>query len=239
MVALAPAQAGFFGPDEITLWFRADITVGPDGRVKELEWRNYKPMPAPAVQGLERHVRAWRFRPTIEVAPGEAITTTLTVQLTARERKDGEFGLYVEEAFTGPSLLDVPNEDGWQRWERIDSGYRPASVEIVYEVDWNAGAAQRIELIEFGASNSRKEYRAAQEARADTQIRAWTVKPETVSGRPVDARFRYLYAHCVIPAWCDRNDFRRFRGLPEVPRGDPVPLSSVLQLETPVRDLEL
>lgn len=238
IVLVLPVHARI-GVQEATLWFRADISLDPGGRVASLSWRNYKPMPAAVRESLEEEIRDWEFRPMPGVRVVDSIETTITVQVLATERRDGKFGVEVEEAFTGASLLDVPDEHGWQRWERRDGGQRPRSVEIVYDVDWGNDGAQRIELREFEASTSRREYREAQELRAQEQIRAWQVRPEKVDGTPVDARFRYLYAHCVVPAWCAGNDSRGFRDLPEVPRGDPVPLSSVVTLVTPVHGLEL
>lgn len=238
VAALAPADARV-GVDHATLWFRADIVLGPDGRLVSLAWRNYKAMPEAAQRSLEQKIRSWDFRPAPGVRPVESIATTLTIRVLAKERKDGKFGIEVEDAFTGPSLLDAPDQHGWQRWERIDMGTRPASAGIVYEVDWDGGEVRRLELVEYDASTSRREYRESQEARSREQILAWRVKPEQVDGATVEARFRFLYTHCVIPAWCASHEPRGFRGLPEVPRGDPVPLQSVVTIATDVRGMAL
>jgi hypothetical protein len=91
----------------------------------------------------------------VPMASEHEIETTLLVQVVAKKRKDGRFGLRVEQALIGPSLLDVPDERGWQRWERIDQGHRPASTEIVYDVAWGATGMQSIELVEFKATSAR------------------------------------------------------------------------------------
>lgn len=225
--------------DEFTLWFRADVTIGADGRVTALEWRNYKPMPTAALRSLERVVPTWQFRPSVADATWQEVGTTLTIQVLARERDDKTFGLQVAQAFTGPSLLDQRNDRGWQRWERWDRGRVIANFEAVFDVEWQDGGAHAIDLVELRATKTDAVYRDAHRARFREQIAGWQIRLETVDGRPVAARFRYLYAHCVITAGCGDNDFRSLRALPEVPRGDPVPLESVVTLESDVRGLTL
>ena len=224
----------------VSLWFRADVTIDADGRVSDIAWRNYKPMPKEAVRSLEEAVLGWRFRPgTADGVPAQT-TTTLTVEVLARENRDDRaFGLWVEQVVTGASLLDQRDENGWQRWERWSMGDRPVGAELVLDVVWHPSGGSVVEVVEYAASTRRKQVREDTEAAARKEIAGWEVRVETVGGRPVTPRFRYVYGHCVIPAWCVGNEPRSLRGLPEVPDGDPVPLDSAVMLLDEVRGTRL
>lgn len=224
-LCVAPAQAD----EPIPLWFRADITIEPDGQLSALEWRNFKPMPEAVLDGLEAIVPTWEFRPAALDGMPARTDTTLYVRMLASEQGDGSFGLSIANAFVGPSIVE-PLET--EEPVRVIVTGPLRSSELVLDVTLPPEGAPTLEILDYQATTRHTRYREETEENAREAVAGWNVRHERVAGRPVTAHLRYVYGRCMDSNWCVRNEPASMATLPEMPPRQPTPLDSVAELLT-------
>ena len=223
-LALGLCAGSTHAGESLPLWFRADITIEPDGKLSALEWRNFKPMPEVVLGHLGALVPSWEFRPaTLDGMPAKT-DTTLYVRMQASEQEDGSFGLAIVNAFVGPSIVER-REPGKPVPVIVTGSLR--SSEQVIDASVPPEGKPVVEILDYQATTRNTRYRKETEEDALATAAAWDVRHERVAGRPVTAHLRYVYGKCMDSDWCVRNDPASMATLPEMPWGQPVPVDSV------------
>lgn len=229
-----PAQL----PDAASLWFLADVVIEPDGRVSDVEWRNYKAMPGEALADLERRMSAWKFQPGEIGGAPVATGTSLVIQVVAIERPDGRFGMEIAQVVPGPSLVDAWLKPSSPYREVLTSGSLKSGF-MVLDAAFDPGGPSQVDILEFETSTGNRRYRAAFERDSLAFPEDWTVRHETVAGTPVVARFRFENRICWNHDWCDAHAAASMAGLPTMPYEQPVPMNSVVRLLTDVSTVRI
>lgn len=226
-------------PEAASLWFRADVTVTPDGRATDLSWRNYKEMPQAALGFLERRISGWRFRPGevdgILVSTG----TSLVIHVVVIERPDGRFGMEVAAAIPGPSLVGPVIKHRSAHWKTLARGPSKGG-QAVLDVRFEPGRNEPvIEVVEFETSTENRRYVAALDGDSRWEVAQWQVRHETLDGVAVPAHFLFVNRYCYLTSWCDENAAETAAGLPDMPPRQPVPVKSAVELLTDVATVDI
>lgn len=238
VIGLAMSDAAMAQPKPKTfdVWLKADAEIAVDGTVRALQWRDERPLAKLVIARIDPLIKSWEFVPgTVDGKPAPT-QTHLSVQILGEERDDGTVTLKFGKASTGaasdkltpPSYPHGAIRDGVSAW-------------IVAEVDVEASGNPIIRSIAFAGSRStsyRKEFIAAAEA----AIKAWTIRPEMVAGRPVLARMSIPITFCAGDSWCERQKRTQQQAKQSAeigPVGMPVALDSVVRLVTQVDGEEI
>jgi hypothetical protein len=226
-------------PAATSLWFRADVTITPQGRATDLAWRNYTEMPEDALADLERRIAGWKFRPgTVDSEP-VATGTSLVIHVVAVERPDGRFVMEVANAVPGPSLVGPIVGARSSPYREIVTGGSLKSGHVILDATFDPGRDAVIDILDFETSIGHRRYRSALDREARWMVRQWKVHHETLAGEPLPARFRLVHRYCLGGDWCDGNEPDSMAGLSEMPPGQPVPMGSVVQLLSDVATVRL
>lgn len=226
-------------PEAASLWFRADVTVTPDGRATDLSWRNYKEMPQAALDFLERRIAGWRFRPGQVDGVPVSTGTSLVIHVVAIERPDGRFGMEVAAAIPGPSLAGPVIRQRSAHWKTLARGPSKGG-HAVLGVRFEPGRDEPvIEVVEFEASTGNRRYVAALDGDSRWEVAQWEVRHETLDGVAVPAHFLFVNRYCYLTSWCDGHPAESAAGLPDMPPRQPVPVDSAVELLTDVATVDI
>lgn len=218
-------------PDPLQLMIRADITIAPDGALRELQWTERTPEALEIARSVEPAIRRFRFEPgRIDGVPMET-ETSLWLALELAEGEGTAREVRIHNAGTGPSLQQraaIPYP-----LEAMRSGHQ---AELVGEVAIDAeGRASVGEIAYTGTSDHprvRKQFVDAMTA----ALSAGRYRNERVGGHPVEGRLSAPVTFCLQgrappPPWCDGS--WRQRALPagqSVPATETMPLHSVVRI---------
>lgn len=225
--ALLPTLAA--ESEAVTLYFRAAITIGPDGTLARLDWQQAEKIPAVLREKLDARVRSWEFQPgAIDGQPAET-ETTLRLRLLATP-VGGGMAVRIESADTGPAMEGM-HPPGYPR-EALRSG---AEAHLLAALTVDADGSHRVVLEGYEGSDR---YRETFFDAVRPVLEHVTVRPERVGGHPVAAHFAVPIDFCVGRAACDASPWRQDKGtsLPTTAPGMPKPAGSVARLVTDVRD---
>lgn len=216
----------------VEMYFRAHVTIAPDGALSAIAWGNEHRIPEALREKLEARVRSWKFAPgAVNGVPAET-ESTLRLRLSARPVGDGEaYQIRVVNAETGPSMAMLPPPEFPRDALRFG-----AEAQVLAEIIMDADGTRHVSLAHY---QGRDRFRKAFEAAVRTKLAKTEIFPEQVGGHRVAARFAIPISFCINDG-CDAGievkvDSDDGSSLPTTAPGDPVPQGSVARLVTDVR----
>ena len=232
LIACLPVAAVADEGEDLTLFFRAAVTIEADGSLSALAWEDAGKIPAALRARLDERVHAWTFEPgEIDGRPART-ETTLRLRLLATPR-DGALALHVESADTGPEMDGVmPPEYPREALRRGAEGQVLAG--LVVEPD----GTRHVTLEQYQGDDRHR--RVFLEAVKPTLQRI-DVRHERVGGNEVAARFAVPISFC-LNAGCDMAfapAADKGTSLPTTAPGQPMPQDSVARLVTNVRGTDI
>lgn len=221
-----PALAG--DAKDLTLYFRAAITIEPDGSLSRLEWQDGDKIPAALRTKLDEQVLSWTFEPGKIDGRATETESTLRLRLLARAVGDA-VELQVERADTGPSMKGVvPPEYPREALRSGSEGQVLAA--LVVEPD----GTHQVTIAGFQGD---ERHRGVFLDAVESALRRVEVQHEEVGGIEVAARFAIPMSFC-LNAGCDMEfspEADRGSSLPTTAPGQPRPQDSVARLVTDVQ----
>lgn len=230
---LVPAAQAATTDEPFELYFRAAITIEPDGTLSQLDWADAVKIPAVLRERLNARVRDWTYEPgTADGAPART-ESTLLLKLLA-EPRDGGVVLHVENAQTGARMArwappKYPRDALYARGE--------AAMLATLVVDADGTRHVTVDGYEGGKRHRKAFVSAVEEMFALTPYQL-----ERVDGHPVAAEFSVPVTFCMNDStWCDDVQLPERTAAsedpPATPPGSPTPVGSVARLLTDVRGM--
>ena len=216
--------------EPLTLYFRAAITIEPDGTLSRLEWEDADKIPAAVRTRLDERVTAWEFEPgTVD---GDPAATDSTLRVTLEAEADGQaLVLRVLDAGTGARL--APHPVARYPAKAIRSHEEAA---LLARLEVAPDGMRTVHIDEYvGDGRLRDEFTESVEAMF-TDV---DVTLELVEGRPVPASFRMPVTFCIGQPVCHEDAFPEAGDDTAGQPGEATPMDSVARLVTDVRGREI
>ena len=232
-IALLPATTCAAENEDLTLYFKAAITIEPDGSLSRLAWKDGDEIPGVLRDKLDARVNSWQFVPgTVDGAPART-DSTLRLRLRAPPAGAG-LTLKVENAETGPAVGDlVPPE-----YPR-DALRRGAEAAVLADLFVAEDGSREVVIAGYeGDERMRPKFEDAVEdmlAHVDVQL-------ERVGGHLAAGRFSVPVEFCAGTGPCGNFQWpaREAAGAPATTApGQPMPGESVAGIATDVRDIAI
>lgn len=235
----ALAALSLFAPSthayEHELWLKAQLRIGEDGQVQQLEWQGLGDTSRLITERLEPMIESWAFEPgRIDGAP--AVTDTfLTLQVLGDEHDDGSVALSLGRVRTGALLATVTPPRFPMRDARNGN-----SAHLVATLDIAADGRITVADVKVEATRAGGGERFV-EALKEVAVQ-WTPTLERVGGVPVATRMEIPVQFCGPGdmGWCakferERTERLRTQDVPSTPASEAIALDSAVKLLTPVR----
>lgn len=227
--AFLPALAAPADNGPITLYYRAAITIEPDGTLTRLDWQQGEKIPASLREKLDARVHTWEFQPgTVDGQPART-ESTLLLNLVAEPRANG-FVVRVQNARTGAALATAPPE------------YPRDPLQFGFEGNVLAGVVvdpDGTRHVTIAGYEGPKRYREDFVSAVEDMFAGSEIRPERVDGHPVVAEFRVPVDFCLGNHQCGEYRWPELDtivdGPPATAPGVAVPVGSVARLLTDVR----
>lgn len=219
--------------EALTLYYRAAITIEPDGRLSSLSWQRAEKIPAVIRERLEARIRTWQFAPGTVGGHPARTDSYLLLRLLAAPQGDG-YTLRVENAETGAAAPTMVPE--YPREALRDGDEAGVLANLVVEPD----GSRHVTIIGY---QGEKRHRKAFEAAVQDMLATTEVHPERVDGHSAPAEFSVPITFCLThggddgcedPEWPERKTVSE--GPAATAPGSPAPTGSVARLLTDVRD---
>lgn len=229
LAAFFPAVAVAAESEAITLYYRASITIEPDGTLSQLDWQQGEKIPAVLRTKLDERIGEWEFQPgTVEGRPART-ESTLRLNLLAVPQADG-FVIRVQSAQTGAAMSHpVPAYPHYP----LRSG---TEGNVLGGLVVDADGTRHVSIAGYhGPNRYREDFVAAvEEMFAEAEI-----SPERVDGHPVAAEFRVPVDFCIGNHGCGGHAWPELDAMADGPPatrpGSATPVGSVARLLTEVR----
>ena len=216
--------------ETLTLYYRAAITIEPDGTLARLDWHQAGKIPVILRQKLDARVRGWQFEPGSVDGQAARTDSTLLVRLLAEPSGDG-FVVRVDNAETG--ALTAPMLPPDYPLSALRAGHE---ADVLASLTVDPDGTRHVAIAGYeGQKRFRKDFVAAVEA----MLAGLEVQHERVAGHPAPAEFRVPVGFCMGTSACELKAWPQLETTTGVPPattpGAPVPVGSVARLLTDVR----
>lgn len=212
--------------DDLDLYFRAAMTIEPDGSVTRLEWTDGDRIPAVLRHRLEERVRSWEFAPGLLDGQPARTETTLRLRLLA-QAQGGGLAITVQDARTGASVGPV-TPPAFPR-NALRAGQDAA---VLARVVIAPGGEPEVSVAGYaGDERWRGEFTGAVAGMFDDL----SVQFEQVGGRPAPAEFTIPVEFCAGSGACGPYEWDAGDAAAADKPGGAVPVGSVARLLTDVR----
>jgi len=225
IVLLIPAWAAAEAPKPIAVTLQWSIALDAAGAIESIEPIDSKLHPQLA-ERIEPSIKSWHFTAGKIDGKPEPTQTTLTVHVDLEPLADGNYGVYLRKAGTGPRYehLSAPEYP-----EAAKAIRRSAAVllDVVYDAD---GHIVEAKPIEGGEPKSRGDFDRA----AVAAVKRWTFTPESIAGHGVPGKARVPI--CFAATQSQRGQCRWNSPDTHVAldADQPLALGSVVHLETDI-----
>lgn len=211
--------------DPLTLYFRAAITIEPDGSLSALDWHDAEKMPATLRARLDERVRSWEFVPGAIDGTPTVTETTLRLRIRASALGEG-LVLTVENAETGAAIAPLMPPEYPREALR-----RRVEAAVLAELDVASDGTRSVSIAGYeGDERTRPKFERAVEgmfANLDIQF-------ERVGGHPAPAHFTVPVNFCLDKT-CDDHAWPSRDTAAATAPGQPVARDSVASVATDVK----
>lgn len=226
LAACLPVAAIADDHEDLTLYFRAAMTIEPDGSISRLEWKDGDKIPAVLRGKLDERVKSWEFEPGLLDGQPARTETTLRMRMLAKSQDQG-LVFTVEQAKTGAFVGPVM-PPAFPR-NALRAGEDAA---VLAHVAIAPGGEPKVSVAGYeGDERWRDEFVGAVEGMFDDLV----VQFEHVGGQPAPAEFTIPVEFCVGSRECGAFDWEARNAASAGEPGGPVPVGSVARLVTDVR----
>ena len=185
LAAPAPPQ------EPIDLRLSAAITVGADGTMQSLEWRNQLPVLKMIAERIEPAVRGWHFEPGRLDGTAAPTQTYLNVVFKGLPAPDGSMKLAFVSADTGAASPTMVVPEYPKRAITQNAAY---TADLFAIVDFDAQGVPSLRSYDYyGERRLRDEF--VESTRA--AVAKWKIELERVGGHPVATSMRIPFRYCI------------------------------------------